>query len=297
MYEIDYRALGYFVGIFLGGLLRGAIIFIPLERFLPLKREQKVFRSGLLTDIVHFGVNTIVIQYFIVQAVLVASSYWFAKLLSLLAGIGFPYLGISLHFLQNFVSKQHYLVQFFIALVIGDLIFYTYHRAAHNNKYLWKLHAIHHSTVELDWLAAYRFHPVEQMITQSLNAIAISILGLDPSQSLLLGLLSSTADPLAHANTKLRFGPLKWVFINPEFHHWHHSTERQAFNKNFAGRLPVLDLIFGTAYLGPAPATSFGIEDPVPTSYLKQLFYPLMKRQRKVSDEVMVASTESVSSK
>ncbi|MDW8413599.1 MAG: hypothetical protein RMM17_13075 [Acidobacteriota bacterium] len=42
MYEIDYRALGYFVGIFLGGLLRGAIIFIPLERFLPLKREQKL---------------------------------------------------------------------------------------------------------------------------------------------------------------------------------------------------------------------------------------------------------------
>ncbi len=279
MYEIDYRAISYFSGLFVGSLLILVVIFLPLERLLPLKREQKILRSGWLTDIFHFGINSFLVQA-AVSAVIFAFSYWLSKLLLLLSSIGLPHLGKGINTVQTFLGGQHVLVQFFAILLVGDLIFYSYHRLAHSNRYLWQLHAVHHSTKEMDWLAAYRFHPLEQLIIQSVSVIAISLLGLDAGQSFILGTLSRIADPLAHANTRVRFGPLRWLVMNPEFHHWHHSTEKEAFDKNFAGRFPFIDLIFGTAYFGTTPTTSFGIEDPVPSSYFKQLLYPFLRKKQ-----------------
>ena len=76
-----------------------------------------------------------------------------------------------------------------------------------------------------------------------------------------------------HANVRLRFPVLRWVLPTPEWHHWHHATDAEAHDHNFG--LPVVDRLFGTAYLprdgGPA---GFGIPDPVPRdSYLAQLRY------------------------
>ncbi len=46
-------------------------------------------------------------------------------------------------------------------------------------------------------------------------------------------------------------------------------------NKNFAGQLPLLDVVFGTAHLprGSMPA-AYGIPDPTPDGYLAQLAWP-----------------------
>lgn len=50
-----------------------------------------------------------------------------------------------------------------------------------------------------------------------------------------------------HANVRLRFRGLRWVINTPEWHHWHHALDAEARDKNFG--LPVVDLIFGTAYM------------------------------------------------
>jgi hypothetical protein len=43
----------------------------------------------------------------------------------------------------------------------------------------------------------------------------------------------------------MTFGPLRWVIATPQFHHWHHAREPQAYNTNYAGEFPVLDALFG----------------------------------------------------
>ena len=50
-----------------------------------------------------------------------------------------------------------------------------------------------------------------------------------------------------HANVRLRFPGLRWVINTPEWHHWHHAIDADARDKNFG--LPVVDKLFGTAYL------------------------------------------------
>ncbi|MER9413296.1 hypothetical protein [Mesorhizobium sp. M0589] len=36
---------------------------------------------------------------------------------------------------------------------------------------------------------------------------------------------------------------------SPRFHHWHHANEREAWDKNFAGQLPLLDMLGGTLFM------------------------------------------------
>ena len=70
-----------------------------------------------------------------------------------------------------------------------------------------------------------------------------------------------------HANVRLRFPGLRWVINTPEWHHWHHAIDDDARDKNFG--LPVVDKIFGTAYLPKdRRPVGFGTRSPVPADGL-----------------------------
>src|SRR5260370_32303987 len=66
---------------------------------------------------------------------------------------------------------------------------------------------------------------------------------------------------LAHSNVRVGFGPLRFLFVSPEFHHWHHSNHREARDRNFAGQLSFLDALFGSFHLprGQIP-TTYGLD-------------------------------------
>jgi lathosterol oxidase len=82
-----------------------------------------------------------------------------------------------------------------------------------------------------------------------------------------------------HANVGFEFGPLKWLFATPQFHHWHHAAEPEAVDKNFAVHLPVIDAVFGTAYLPRRWPQRYGISagDQVPDGFLRQLVWPFRR--------------------
>jgi sterol desaturase/sphingolipid hydroxylase (fatty acid hydroxylase superfamily) len=54
-----------------------------------------------------------------------------------------------------------------------------------------------------------------------------------------------------HANVSWGFGKLGVLVASPKFHRWHHTSEDEGLDKNFAGLLPVFDIVFGT-YCMPA---------------------------------------------
>jgi len=78
-----------------------------------------------------------------------------------------------------------------------------------------------------------------------------------------------------HVNTRLQIGPLRWFFGSPEFHHWHHSNEADARDRNFASIISFWDVAFGTVFLpkGRVPKI-YGTSDPIPAGYVDQLIYP-----------------------
>lgn len=226
----NYIGLDWFVL----DLLVVALIFIPLERIFARLKDQKIFRTGWKTDLAYFFVNHVLIQissFLIMTPSLTLSSLWTPE-------------GI-----RGFISSQHIIIQFLEILIIADLTQYWAHRLFHKVPYLWKFHAVHHSSQEMDWLAGSRLHLVDIIITRALTLLPIFILGF--SQAALNGYLVFVAflATFIHANVKFKFKWLHKILATPMFHHWHHAAASEAIDKNFAVHLPIIDLVFGTYHL------------------------------------------------
>jgi sterol desaturase/sphingolipid hydroxylase (fatty acid hydroxylase superfamily) len=69
------------------------------------------------------------------------------------------------------------------------------------------------------------------------------------------------------------------VIASPVFHRWHHTSEDEGLDTNFAGLFPFIDLAFGTFYM-PADRlpTRFGlVHDEVPDGLVRQMLYPFRR--------------------
>jgi sterol desaturase/sphingolipid hydroxylase (fatty acid hydroxylase superfamily) len=141
----------------------------------------------------------------------------------------------------------------------------------------WPFHAIHHSSTDLDWLSAARVHPVNDIVNKAAQAAIVVALGYSPL--LLAGTLPffTFYAILQHANVSWDFGPLRKVFASPRFHRWHHTSAPDGQDKNFAGLLPVWDILFGTYYMPAKQPAEFGVPDAIPESLLGQLLWPFRK--------------------
>ena len=83
------------------------------------------------------------------------------------------------------------------------------------------------------------------------------------------------------------FRSLRKVVATPVFHHWHHSSAREAVDKNFAVHTPLWDLLFSTYYdPGQWPA-GYGLSGPrdVPARWTTQFLYPFGPRPGRRADE------------
>ncbi len=242
-----------------------ALLFVPLERLLGAKREQKLLRPLWTLDLVYVFANGIVIRIGLigVAAMLVAAS---------------PILVPASW--RAAVAGQPIWLQLIEVLLLADLGLYLAHRAFHAVPALWRIHQVHHSIEHMDWLAAHRVHPIDQILTKAASFLPLFALGFSGSAIGIFGLIFQFHAVLVHANVRLGFGPLKWLLVSPDFHHWHHCREREAWDRNFAAQLALWDHLFGTAYL-PAgkKAELFGISEQLPDSYGEQLLYPFRTTQ------------------
>jgi len=162
--------------------------------------------------------------------------------------------------------------------VAADFLGYVQHRIFHRRR-LWPFHAIHHSSEDLDWLSSVRLHPINQALSQVIVVAPLAILGFN------LQILGATAGLLTfwaifvHANLRWRFGPLRYIITTPAFHRWHHTSQEEGLDKNFAGLFVFWDRFFGTWYMPEdRQAQVFGLfGERVPDSFVKQIIWPFRK--------------------
>jgi sterol desaturase/sphingolipid hydroxylase (fatty acid hydroxylase superfamily) len=240
-------------------LLFLCLVFIPLEKAFPAKKDQKIFRKGWLTDLCYFlgqyllwsGVVLWVLQYF---------SFW-------LDGI------IPASFREK-IQQQPLWLQAIEVLLLSDLLIYWGHRLRHKVDFLWRFHKVHHSTEELDWLAAHREHPIDSIYTIGLINLPAFIFGFELEALALIVAFRGIWAIYIHSNVRLPIGKLKMLIGAPELHHWHHDKERD--RGNYANISPLMDLLFGTYVCPPHEPDSFGIKEPFPKNYAGQLIQPLL---------------------
>jgi sterol desaturase/sphingolipid hydroxylase (fatty acid hydroxylase superfamily) len=82
-----------------------------------------------------------------------------------------------------------------------------------------------------------------------------------------------------HANVHLPWGPLKYLIVTPDFHHWHHASDAVALDKNYAAHYAFIDWIFGTAIRGQKgfPQAYGVVGDYMPDGFLRQQAFPFRR--------------------
>jgi sterol desaturase/sphingolipid hydroxylase (fatty acid hydroxylase superfamily) len=243
------------------------VAFALLQGLSPSGRRPKLMRRSHGTDMLYWFFTALVTRPAAKIAVLVA-----AAILIALSGHRLSAQDI-LHG-HGPVALLPLWAQGAILLAAMDFVGYWSHRLFHGRA-LWRFHAIHHSSTELDWLSAARLHPVNDVLTRLIQIVPFLALGAAPAA--LAGAIPVLTfyAIFVHADLSWDFGPLRTVIATPSFHRWHHAMEDEGNARNFAGLLPLWDLMFGTFHMprGISPAR-FGTASPVPRGLLGQMLYP-----------------------
>jgi sterol desaturase/sphingolipid hydroxylase (fatty acid hydroxylase superfamily) len=249
---------------FILDLLGSTLMFVAIEKLFPLYVGQPLFRKSWQTDLVHFLVN-----HLLVGAVLMIVNFSIHHFFgwAVLPGIG------------AFVRAQPFWLQLLGILLVADLVQYWTHRAYHEVPALWRFHAIHHSTEVLDWLAGSRMHMLELIVTRTAILGPIYVLGFSRSVMDAYVVIVGFQAVLNHANVSLPWGFLRQVIVTPEFHHWHHSSDRAAIDRNYAAHFSFLDALFGTKVKSDETfPESYGVVgDYVPEGFVRQQLYPFRR--------------------
>ena len=259
------------------GLVVLGAVFGLLERLVPAVAGQPRIRSGTWVDVGWFFVTPLVSKTVSRMAIVLI-------LVAVAMSSGVPF---RLDALQDFLAPRPALaalpwgVQLALLLLVADLCGYASHRWLHASRRLWPIHAVHHSSTQVDWLSAGRVHPLNDVVTRLAQSVPIVLIGFDPAIVAAYVPLLIFYAVLVHANVGWTFGPLRYVLASPVFHRWHHAAEAEGLNRNFAGMFPFIDLAFGTFHmpLDRSPAR-YGIpEGDVPESMWGQLAYPFRRKR------------------
>ena len=241
-----------------------AALFVPMERLWPLRTEQTTFRQGWTTDTLYFLVSHLLVQ---------------VTTFLILAPAQAAFTALDGQAWRQVIAGLPLAVQFVAVLLCADLSEYFIHRAFHQVPMLWRFHAIHHSSLDMDWLAGSRLHIVDVIVTRAIVVFPLFALGFDQRAVAAYLVFVSFHAVFIHANVRFDLTRLEPWLVTPRFHHWHHAKARVAIDKNFAVHLPWIDRLFGTAYepAGKWPE-AYGIEgDPVPRDLIPQTIWPLTR--------------------
>ena len=164
-------------------------------------------------------------------------------------------------------------------LVLADFMMYWLHRMFHGGGF-WKYHAIHHSSEDVDWISAARFHPVNLLLGTIGVDVVLLTAGISPNVMLWLGPFNLFHSAFVHANLNWDLGPFRYVIATPVFHRWHHTAPNVGGNTNFAGTFPIWDILFGTFRMPENRLPGqYGVDDQAsfPAGIGGQLAYPFRK--------------------
>jgi sterol desaturase/sphingolipid hydroxylase (fatty acid hydroxylase superfamily) len=246
---------------FILDLLGSTLIFIVIEKLFPLYKGQAVFRREWQTDLKHFAVN-----HFIVGLVLLTVNFLLHHLFGKLLDNAW----------QQHVQRVPFLPQLLLCILVADLAQYWTHRAYHEVPFLWRFHAVHHSVKTMDWLAGSRQHMLELIATRVCVLAPLYVLGFSEGVMNAYIIVVGFQAVFNHANVHLPWGPLKYLIVTPDFHHWHHASDDEAIDRNYAAHYAFLDYLFGTAVTSKKkfPEKYGVVGDYMPDGFIRQQLFP-----------------------
>lgn len=245
-----------------------------LEIVFPWRKKQGIIRKDFWLDFFYMFFN------FFLFAIAVSGVY-------ALLEVGFSKIGLSMQSIAliNLTALPFWaeLLLFFLLL---DFVQWVTHILLHKVPAFWEFHKVHHSVKEMGFAAHLRYHWMENILYKPLKTIAIMLVGgFEPEQAYIVHFAAITIGHLNHANIKLTYGPLKYIFNNPVMHLYHHAYHlpKGSYGVNFGISLSLWDYLFGTHHIPEDNGTielGFEGDEEFPTGFVGQNLYGFWKKNK-----------------
>ena len=269
--QVEPRELSLGVDWLILAFLGSVVIFMTLEKLFPKYRDQVITRPEWAVDMFYFCFNHLAISAILIFANYHASHFDWAVSASV----------------QSTVQAMPVWLQVILIILAADFVLYWEHRAYHEVKTLWPIHAVHHSVEHLDWLAGSRGHFVQVFSERAMVMIPLYLLGADESALNIYVTFAALQAILIHCNVDIPFGPLKTIFVTPQFHHWHHSSEKPAIDTNYSAHTVLFDRLFGTYHLpGNYWPAEYGTTVRLPRQIWGQTWYPIVRWKQRLGKKL-----------
>lgn len=235
-----------FFGTIIMFLILGAI-FAPLERLIPYSRKW-LNDEEFPTDVMIFFGGKLWGDY-------INGPIRLATMAIVVQEIS-PTIGYEI-----WPTSLHPIIQVFLLLVVADFFRYWYHRWMHESEFMWRWHAVHHSSERLYWFNGTRSHPLEYLISGLLWAIPFAFIKAPVEIVFVTGLMGRVIGRFQHTNMDVLLGPFDYIFSSPKNHRYHHSKKIHEGNSNYGGDVIIWDHLFGTFHMpkGEKPSDDIGI--------------------------------------
>ena len=146
-------------------------------------------------------------------------------------------------------------VALFLIILVADLVQYWTHHAYHGCRCCGACTRCTTASKSMDWMAGSRQHILELIITRSMVLAPIYVLGFSKEVIDAYIVIVGFQAVFNHANVSVRLGPLRYVLVTPNFHHWHHSQDQEALDKT----TPRTSRFWTTCSAPPSKAPSCGL--------------------------------------
>lgn len=258
--DVEPRELSLGVDWLILAFILSTAVFMVLEKLFPKYRDQLIMRPEWDVDLFYFCFNHLAIS-----AIIIFANYH----------VGHFDWAISVA-VQEYVQSVPVILQVALIVVCADFVLYWEHRAYHEIKPLWPIHAVHHSVENLDWLAGSRGHFIQVFSERAMVMVPLYLIGADAQALNIYVTFAALQAILIHCNLSLNFGPLKYLLVTPQFHHWHHSSEQPAIDTNYSAHTVLFDRLFNTYHLpGDHWPAEYGTTAPLPRTVIGQTLYPI----------------------
>ena len=250
-------------------LLATTLLFTSIEKLRPLRPEMPVFRKDWQTDF----------MYFVTGHLLVGLTLFLTY--AILYGIN----DVSAHILpaarDTLRARVHALpfgVALLLLMLVTDFARYWLHRFYHETAVGWRLHSIHHSAESMDWISGSRTHGVETVLSTVVILAPAFLLGFAQNVINVYIVVAGVQAVFNHVNASVRLGPLRYLIVTPNFHHWHHTQDQEGLDRCYAAHFAFWDYLFGTAVKADKnkiwPHKYGVLGGYVPQGFWKQQLYP-----------------------
>lgn len=214
--------------------------FVGLEFFLSKKRNLNLYSGKDFLASLSIGLVNIILNGFMKVGVFIFFLFFYN-----LTPLKIPFTWWS----------------FILCFFALDFFRYWAHRVAHEQRFWWSTHVVHHSSVHYNFSVSFRLS-----WTQNLKIIfflPVILMGFHPLVFLIVHQIEVLYQFWIHTELIKKLPkPIEYIFTTPSHHRVHHSINEKYMDKNFGSTLIIWDRLFKTFQVEEEQPI-YGITKPV----------------------------------